>query len=217
MGKLDNIENRIASLISAETRSWKAAYFLIKEVEAVYLWKDEGYRSFSEWMRHVADDYGISEMYLWKIRSAGDVYARYEERNSGNAVSFQDCSLSMESMLLLKRMGHGEKELTDHLFEYAEKHKASTSDISKAWEEERRVLEEAGTEAVMKNGYGNYGEIPDGLDPIKLLEGKIYPPAEGLYLSDQGIANLVHRYLGASITRTVLENALQAYTGSYYD
>ena len=64
---LNSIETRIATIIRSDGKSWKLSYELIKKVEKERLWERAGHRSFTEWVRYMANQYSISEISIWKI------------------------------------------------------------------------------------------------------------------------------------------------------
>ena len=201
---LNSIETRIATIIRSDGKSWKLSYELIKKVEKERLWERAGHRSFTEWVRYMANQYSISEISIWKIRSAGDAYEQYREstRSKGAAATpLSECRLAIDTIISLNRMGQGNREITDSLISYAQK-QAKT----------RKAIESAGSSAVKQNGYGSYRQMPADIQPLEILQETIYPSYRSDSISDQEILHIVHKYLGANVHRSILENALREYT-----
>lgn len=212
---LNSIETRIATIIRSDGKSWKLSYELIKKVEKERLWERAGHRSFTEWVRYMANHYSISEISIWKIRSAGDAYEQYREltRSKGAAATpLSECRLAIDTIISLNRMGQGNREITDLLISYAQKHRVSRKNIQDAWAKTRKAIESSGSSAVKQNGYGSYRQMPADIQPLEILQETIYPSYRSDSISDQEILHIVHKYLGANVHRSILENALREYT-----
>ena len=212
---LDTIENRIAIIIRSDGKSWKLSYELIKRVEKERLWVKAGHRSFTEWVRYMASHYAISELSIWKIRSAGDTYSRYERSARERCEDVQplaECHLAIDTIISLSRMGQGDHEVTDSLISYAQEHQVSRKHILDAWAKTRKAIENTGSRAVRANGYGVYKKMPETISPLAILKETVHPEYTSDSISDQEILRIVHKYLGANVHRSILINALRDYT-----
>ena len=214
---IETIEKEIASSIRHEGKTWKLTYVLIKKVEDERVWETAKHKSFSEWMKHVADKYCFSESALWKTKMSGDIYMRYAEsalKNGEYAVPFSDSSLAMDSLIYLNRMGQGDRKCSNSLISYAQMHRVSKSDLRTAWQATKRQMEKAGISAVKRSRYDEYYSLPDEVKPLEILKQTVYPQTRSKTLTDREIVQLVRQYMGASIYRSSLENALREYTNT---
>lgn len=75
---IENIENKISLILSDSMKSWVDLYLLLEQVRENKLYKPE-HRSFTAFIRHVADINGVHESILWQRRKAGKTYRRYQQ------------------------------------------------------------------------------------------------------------------------------------------
>ncbi|KIR01136.1 hypothetical protein P261_02912 [Lachnospiraceae bacterium TWA4] len=82
---LYDIEKQLSQIMHAEDRNWLTAYRLLRTVSNEKLWKNQGFYSFTEWLKDFAVRNKISESVLWRNKHAGDILYSYCEAKGRDA------------------------------------------------------------------------------------------------------------------------------------
>lgn len=217
---LDEIEDRISSIAKADGNGWKLAFTLMEKVEIEEMWRKTDASSFSDWLESFALRESLSIHSLWKARKAGSCYRRYEASmlssgvNKHEIVKFEDTTIPEDTLIYLDRMSFGDDITRQKLYSYATKHRVTAKNAFKAYESMKLKMEKAGIEVMRHNANVPYPSVPDDLDAEEILSSHVYPEANDGTLTDAQIVFLVHKHMGARVSKAALENALSRYSMS---
>ena len=75
---IDEIEEKIGTLLGKSAGEWISVAEMIKEVETGELWRNGGSRSFTIWVRGLARTAGVSLVSIWRIYRALEVLKRLQ-------------------------------------------------------------------------------------------------------------------------------------------
>lgn len=121
---LENIENKISLILSDSMRSWVDLYLLLEQVREGKLYKPE-HRSFTAFIRHVAEANNVYESILWQRRKAGKTYRRYqqikEQQGKGAKAieELKESKVSPETLELCQKIAQKDDEVFTTLVEKA--------------------------------------------------------------------------------------------------
>lgn len=121
---LEKIENKISLILSDSMRSWVDLYLLLEQVREGKLYKPN-HRSFTAFVRHIADANNIHESILWQRRKAGKTYRRYQqikERQGKGAKAIEELKeskVSPETLELCQKIANKNDEVFTNLVEKA--------------------------------------------------------------------------------------------------
>lgn len=105
--ELENIESELKILVKKDKENWVTFYTLIKNIQDKKLWKIEGYKSFTSWLRTFCVQNKIHEATAWNRLAAGKTYEEYKKRQDNNGIETKDIKnidVSMESLLIIKKI-----------------------------------------------------------------------------------------------------------------
>ena len=86
---LYDIEKQLSQIMHAEDKNWLTAYRLLRTVSREKLWKQQGFFSFTEWLKDFAVRNKISESVLWRNKHAGDILYSYCEAKGKDATKMK--------------------------------------------------------------------------------------------------------------------------------
>ena len=203
-------EDEIAVKIGKRNGLWAEAYILIKKTETERLWEAGGYTSFGAWVKSFAKRKEISETSVWKTKMAGDFLAISQPGFPKNKPA-----VSMETALFVERLSFGDRPLAERLYRQAADGHVTQAQARAAWRRTRHAAEAAGCRATVgRNGKRDFTGPPSGVDPCYELKRASSGKENDIDLSDQEIASIVHRYLGARVDRGTLVSLLRPYSES---
>lgn len=121
---LNKIEDQISLILSDSMKSWVDLYLLLEQVRENKLYKPE-HRSFTAFVRHVAETNNVYESILWQRRKAGKTYRRYQqikERQGKGAKAIEELKeskVSPETLELCQKIAQKNDEVFTNLVEKA--------------------------------------------------------------------------------------------------
>lgn len=68
---MKNVIEKIKKLLKESRREWMELYRLLTEVKEKELWKKEGFRTWSSFVKAIAAETGVSDIQIYKIMRAG--------------------------------------------------------------------------------------------------------------------------------------------------
>lgn len=121
---LKTIETEISVILSDSMKSWIDLYLLLEQVREGELYKPE-HRSFTAFIRHIADINNVHESILWQRRKAGKVYRRYQQIKAQQGTStkaieeLKESKVSPETLELCQKIAQSDNEVFANLIEKA--------------------------------------------------------------------------------------------------
>ena len=121
---LEKIEDKISLILSDSMKSWVDLYLLLEQVRENKLYKPE-HRSFTAFVRHVAETNNVHESILWQRRKAGKTYRRYqkikEQQGKGAKAieELKESKISPEALELCQKIAQKNDEVFTNLIEKA--------------------------------------------------------------------------------------------------
>lgn len=121
---LNKIEDQISLILSDSMKSWIDLYLLLEQVREGELYKPE-HRSFTAFIRHIADINNVHESILWQRRKAGKVYRRYQQIKAQQGTStkaieeLKESKVSPETLELCQKIAQSDNEVFTSLVEKA--------------------------------------------------------------------------------------------------
>lgn len=121
---LKTIESEISVILSDSMKSWIDLYLLLEQVREGELYKPE-HRSFTAFIRHIADINNVHESILWQRRKAGKVYRRYQQIKAQQGTStkaieeLKESKVSPETLELCQKIAQKNDEVFTNLIEKA--------------------------------------------------------------------------------------------------
>lgn len=121
---LKTIESEISIILSDSMKSWIDLYLLLEEVREGKLYEPE-HRSFTAFVRHVADENHVHESILWQRRKAGKTYRRYQQIKAQQGTSvkaieeLKESKVSPETLELCQKIAQKDDEVFTSLVEKA--------------------------------------------------------------------------------------------------
>lgn len=135
---IENIENKISLILSDSMRSWVDLYLLLEQVRENKLYKPE-HRSFTAFIRHVAETNNVYESILWQRRKAGKTYRRYqqikEQQGKGAKAieELREAKVSPETLELCQKIAKKDDEAFEFLMDKAIQGEVTRDDLRKAY------------------------------------------------------------------------------------
>lgn len=146
---IENIENKISLILSDSMRSWVDLYLLLEQVREGKLYKPE-HRSFTAYIRHIAEANNVYESILWQRRKAGKTYRRYqqikEQQGKGAKAieELREAKVSPETLELCQKIAKKDDEAFEFLMDKAIQGEVTRDDLRKAYTTIRdKQIEEA--------------------------------------------------------------------------
>lgn len=146
---IENIENKISLILSDSKKSWVDLYLLLEQVRENKLYKPK-HRSFTAYIRHIAEENKVYESILWQRKSAGETYRRYqkikekENQNSSALEDLRDKKVSPETLELCKKIAKKDDEAFEFLMDKAIQGEVTRDDLRQAYTTIRdKQIEEA--------------------------------------------------------------------------
>jgi hypothetical protein len=99
--KLKEIESELKSLLTRERRQWTKTAQLLIEVDRNNLYKEKA-KSFSQYIRHLAQEFGIHESNFWRIKKAGEYYLKLN--NTDDYQVIDDAKTTPEQVEILTKI-----------------------------------------------------------------------------------------------------------------
>lgn len=121
---IEKIEDKISLILSDSMKSWVDLYLLLEKVRENKLYKPE-HRSFTAFVRHVAETNNVHESILWQRRKAGKTYRRYqqikEQQGKGSKAieELKESKVSPETLELCQKIAQKDNEVFTTLVEKA--------------------------------------------------------------------------------------------------
>ena len=174
---LQQIEEQIAYLVEHDKVRWVKLYELIDSVDRRKLWNPV-FKSFSQWIKHLAEECGVHESLLWKRKKAGSVYAKFAERKQARdeyAMPMQEIKVSPDNFELIEKIAQGNNNVTDELIEQVLQGALKRSDLKNAWKTVKEEKIANGENPCRANGYESFGqkkenEVVDNEAPAEPIE-----------------------------------------------
>lgn len=146
---IENIENKISLILSDSKKSWVDLYLLLEQVRENKLYKPE-HRSFTAYIRHIADTNGVYESILWQRRKAGKTYRRYQqikEQQGKGAKAIEELKgnkISPETLELCQKIAKEDDEAFEFLMDKAIQGEVTRDSLRQAYTTIRdKQIEEA--------------------------------------------------------------------------
>ena len=174
---LQQIEKEIASIVESDKTSWVKLYELIDAVDKQKLWEPD-FKSFSQWIKHLATECNVHESLLWKRKKAGSIYAKFVERKQARdeyAMPMQEIKVSPDNFELIEKIAQGNNNVTDELIEQVLQGALKRSDLKNAWKTVKEEKIANGENPFRANGYESFGqkkenEVVDNEAPAEPIE-----------------------------------------------
>lgn len=121
---LKTIEIEISVILSDSMKSWIDLYLLLEQVREGKLYEPE-HRSFTAFVRHVADENHVHESILWQRRKAGKTYRRYQQikaqqgEDTKAIEELKESKVSPETLELCQKIAQKDDEVFTSLVEKA--------------------------------------------------------------------------------------------------
>ena len=121
---LKTIETEISVILSDSMKSWIDLYLLLEQVREGKLYEPE-HRSFTAFVRHVADENHVHESILWQRRKAGKTYRRYQQikaqqgEDTKAIEELKESKVSPETLELCQKIAQKDDEVFTSLVEKA--------------------------------------------------------------------------------------------------
>lgn len=154
--ELDEVDGQLVELLTAKTRGWAEVWRLIDRVERGRLWS-ASYRSFTQWLEALSRRSHCQVSYLWRVKRAGQAYARFAEREAGRGREVppaEECGMGDEMIADIDRLNGSNTERTDRFMRAG-----LSGELTKA-EVKRIVAATAGTRASSRRAHG--GDVAPG-------------------------------------------------------
>lgn len=146
---IEKIEDKISLILSDSMKSWVDLYLLLEQVRENKLYKPE-HRSFTAFVRHVAETNNVYESILWQRRKAGKTYRRYqqikEQQGKGAKAieELREAKVSPETLELCQKIAKKDDEAFEFLMDKAIQGEVTRDDLRKAYTTIRdKQIEEA--------------------------------------------------------------------------
>lgn len=146
---LESIEDKISLILSDSMKSWVDLYLLLEQVREGKLYEPE-HRSFTAFIRHVADINNVHESILWQRRKAGKTYRRYqqikEQQGKGAKAieELKESKVSPETLELCQKIAQKDDEVFTTLVEKAINGEVTRDSLRQAYTTMRdKQIEEA--------------------------------------------------------------------------
>lgn len=146
---LEKIEDKISLILSDSMKSWVDLYLLLEQVRENKLYKPE-HRSFTAFVRHVAEVNNVYESILWQRRKAGKTYRRYqqikEQQGKGAKAieELREAKVSPETLELCQKIAKKDDEAFEFLMDKAIQGEVTRDDLRKTYTTIRdKQIEEA--------------------------------------------------------------------------
>ena len=153
MRNIELIENELQNLLNTDKSNWVKIYELMEEVDKNSLWV-KTYKSYTAWVRALAEKVRVHESLLWSRKKAGAVYAAYSKRSEmagKRAEEISKINISPDSLVYCEKIARGNSKVEDELIEKALAGEMGRNDLRKAWKATRANIESAGIKAVRSN------------------------------------------------------------------
>lgn len=146
---LNKIEDQISLILSDSKKSWVDLYLLLEQVRENKLYKPK-HRSFTAYIRHIADTNGVYESILWQRRKAGKTYRRYQqikEQQGKGAKAIEELKenkISPETLELCQKIAKKNDEAFEFLMDKAIQGEVTRDSLRQAYTTIRdKQIEEA--------------------------------------------------------------------------
>lgn len=191
---LEKIEDKISLILSDSMKSWVDLYLLLEQVRENKLYKPE-HRSFTAFIRHVAEVNNVYESILWQRRRAGKTYRRYqqikEQQGKGAKAieELKESKVSPETLELCQKIAQKNDEVFTTLVEKAINGEITRDSLRQAYTTMRdKEISEAirrdlrhendtendthakGTQSMANNKKENTEQNTNPKDPLKTAE-----------------------------------------------
>lgn len=160
---LEKIEDKISLILSDSMKSWVDLYLLLEQVRENKLYKPE-HRSFTAFIRHIADANNIHESILWQRRKAGKTYRRYqqikEQQGKGAKAieELKESKISPETLELCQKIAKKNDEVFTTLVEKAINGEITRDSLRQAYTTMRDKQIEEAIRADLRRENGTEGD-----------------------------------------------------------
>lgn len=160
---LEKIEDKISLILSDSMKSWVDLYLLLEQVREGKLYKPN-HRSFTAFVRHIADANNIHESILWQRRKAGKTYRRYQqikERQGKGAKAIEELKeskVSPETLELCQKIAKKDNEVFTTLVEKAINGEVTRDSLRQAYTTMRDKQIEEAIRADLRRENGTEGD-----------------------------------------------------------
>lgn len=158
MRNIESIENELKDLLNTDKSNWVKIYELMEEVDKNSLWVGV-YKSYTAWVRGLADKVKVHESLLWSRKKAGAVYAAYSKRSERVGKTVENISkidVSPDSLVYCEKIARGNSKVEDELIEKALAGEMGRNDLRKAWKAARANVEATGIKATRSNSHETF-------------------------------------------------------------
>ena len=132
---LMQIQDELAPILD-KRRTWTRVAELLILADVENIWEGE-YRSYTEWLEHLAKQVNVSVGYLWQILKAGRMYAKYQFRNDKtgrDTPDLTDLTISAEALNLCEKLGNRNDSITDEYVGQLLRGEITTKTLKEKWQ-----------------------------------------------------------------------------------
>lgn len=166
MKNIESIEKELQNLLNTDKSNWVKIYELMEEVDKNFLW-EEKYKSYTAWVRGLAEKVKVHESLLWSRKKAGAVYAAYAKRSEREGKTVEEISkinISPDSLVYCEKIAQGNSKVEDELIEKALAGEMGRNDLRKAWKAARANVEANGIKAIRSNANESFIPVLNDLE-----------------------------------------------------
>ena len=147
-------ETTLLQLLKADRHNWTQIYRLMQSVEDEGLFAAGGFRSFTAWVNHLAEQAEVHVSLLWRRKKAGKFYASYEQRAAERGVevpALEAARVSADDLALVEKIAGGSEGAQDMLMEKVLAKEMTRKDLKAAWKLAKAEREKRGRKVVRKS------------------------------------------------------------------
>ena len=147
--EIETIEARLMDLISASRSRWMQESILLQEVQDQRLYEPE-HKSFSQWIKSLAQKASVHESIIWEHLKAGRFYAQYEARARAKGVEVppaEEVSIPSESLSLIEKIAGSNPDVADDLIGKVAEQKLTRKDLQAGYKATKALREKNGQRA----------------------------------------------------------------------
>lgn len=146
-------ETTLLQLLKADRHNWTTIYRLMQNVEDNKLFAAGGFRSFTAWVNHLAEQAGVHVSLLWRRKKAGQFYEDYQQRAAARGAkvpALEAAGVSAEDLSLVEKIAGGSEEAQARLMDKVLAKDMTRKDLKAAWALAKAEREKRGQKVTKK-------------------------------------------------------------------
>lgn len=143
---IEDIESKLMDLLSASRSRWMQESILLQEVQDQRLYEPT-HKSFSQWVKALAEKASVHESIIWEHLKAGRFYAQYEARARAKGVEVvpaKEASIPSESLTLIEKIAGSNPDVADDLISKVAEQKLTRKDLQAGYKATKALREKNG-------------------------------------------------------------------------